>query len=100
MTPLRPLDIRRALISFNLAVRAENKSPGTVELYSVTVCQLTDYLQGQGYSLEVGQTLKARSRRLRQSLNRVPDGLIAPTIHRNMALVYDGLDESDTGGRD
>ena len=82
MTPLRPLDIRRALISFNLAVRAENKSPVTVELYSVAVCQLIDYLQGQGYSLEVGQTLKGRSRRLRQSLNGVPDGLIAPTIHR------------------
>jgi len=53
MTTTQPFDIQRALRSFNLALRAQNKSPGTVELYSLAVRQLTDYLQGEGHSLQV-----------------------------------------------
>ena len=55
MTTPRPLDIRRALASFNLALRAENKSPGTVELYSLAVRQLSDYLEEEGHSLQVSE---------------------------------------------
>ncbi|MDP6824335.1 MAG: tyrosine-type recombinase/integrase [Dehalococcoidia bacterium] len=54
MTTLRPLDIRRALVSFDLALRAENKSPGTVGLYSLAVRQLIAYLEGEGGSSQVG----------------------------------------------
>ena len=55
MTILRALDIRRALISFDLALRTENKSPGTVELYSLAVRQLIDYLEGKGHSVQVAE---------------------------------------------
>jgi len=55
MTTLQQLDIRRALTSFDLALRAENKSSGTVELYSLAVRQLTDYLEREGHSLQVAE---------------------------------------------
>lgn len=52
MTTLKALDIRRALISFDLELSAESKSPGTVELYSLAVRQLIDYLEGKGHSVQ------------------------------------------------
>jgi len=39
MTTLQPLDIRRALTSFDLALRSENKSPRQTKLYSLAVRQ-------------------------------------------------------------
>jgi hypothetical protein len=49
MTTPQPLDIHRALISFDLALRAENKSLGTVELYSLAVRQFTAFLELEGH---------------------------------------------------
>ena len=55
MTTPRPLNIRRALTSFDLALRAQNKSPGTVSLYSLAVRQLIDHLEKQGRVCDVGE---------------------------------------------
>ena len=55
MTTTQPFDIHRALSSLHLALRAQNKSPGTVELYSLAVRQLTAFLEGQGHSCQVGE---------------------------------------------
>jgi len=55
MATLQPLDIRRALTSFDFALRAENKSPGTVELYSLAVRQFTAFLEAEGHSCQVGE---------------------------------------------
>jgi site-specific recombinase XerD len=53
MTQIQPLSVRRALTSFDLSLRAQNKSPRTVEVYSLPVRQLADFLGERGHSSEV-----------------------------------------------
>ncbi|MCH8235876.1 MAG: phage integrase N-terminal SAM-like domain-containing protein, partial [Chloroflexi bacterium] len=53
MASIRPLEVRRALTSFDLSLRAQNKSPRTVEVYSLPVRQLADFLGEKGHSGEV-----------------------------------------------
>ena len=62
----------------------------------MAVRQLTYHREGQRYSLQVGEAPKERSRRLRRPLNPLPDGL---TIYRNMAVVYEGLCESELAAK-
>ena len=54
MTTPQPLDIRRALTSFDLTLRAEDKSPRMVELYSLAVREFTAFLEAEGHSCQVG----------------------------------------------
>ena len=53
MTITQPFDIHRALSSFNLALRAQNKSPGTVGLYSLAVRQLIVFPEREEHSCQI-----------------------------------------------
>jgi hypothetical protein len=80
MTTPQPLDIRRAPTSFYLALRAENKSPGTIELYSVAVREFTALLEAEGHSSEVGEIARDAINAYLAELHKDRLGETSPTI--------------------
>ena len=88
MTMPQPLDIHRALRSFNLALRAQNKSPGTVELYSLAVRQLTVFLQGEGHSCKVGDIGRDDINAYLSSLHEVHKPSTVDTRYRSLQAFF------------
>jgi site-specific recombinase XerD len=88
MTTLQPLDIRRALTSFDLALRAENKSPGTVELYSLAVRQLTDYLEREGHSLQVADITRDDVNGYQAELHGIRKPSTVDTRYRSLQVFF------------
>jgi len=88
MTTIRPLDIRRALKSFDLALRAENKSPGTVGLYSLAVRQFTGYLETEGHSFQVGDITRDEINGYLSGLHRLWKPSTVHTRYRGLQAFF------------
>ena len=95
MTTTRSFDIHRALSSFNLALRAQNKSPGTVELYSLAVRQLTDYLKGEGHSLQVVEITRDDINGYLSGLHQIHKPSTVDTRYRSLQAFFKFLQLED-----
>jgi integrase/recombinase XerC len=95
MTTPQPLDIHRALKSFNLALRAQNKSPGTVKLYSLAVRQLTAFLERVGHSCEVGDIERDDINGYLSSLHEVHKPSTVDTRYRSLQAFFKFLRGED-----
>jgi len=88
MTTTQPFDIHRALSSFNLALRAQNKSPGTVGLYSLAVRQLIVFPEGEEHSCQITESTRYDINDFLSGLHEIHKPSTVDTRYRSLKAFF------------
>ena len=88
-------DIQTMRDSFRLSLRADNKSPATVDVYSSAIDRLADYLAANGHPTNVGEITPDHIRGFQAHLLETRSASTAANRHRALQRFFGWLMDED-----